>query len=298
MTHCRPGTSCFRRTLGSSGLPLWIAALYCGVSFPGTAAAQETGFLRGQGHVDANPYYNIDNYDRFWLGNDRIKNKDAGFGDIDRISYGIYAAVGVTDDIDLAFNLPYVIAKAEDVSQSALPREADLQDLTIRGKWKVWATDFGGGEFSVLPSPGIKIPLTDYENNAVTAIGDGQTDYQFRVVLHYHHESGAFLSVDTGYDLRAGLPRDEFPLYVTLGMTFGPVTIAPFYQLVNSLGGPDIGDPGFRFPAVEEDYQRVGIGTYVRFCDQFGFTANVRTTLDGRNTGDVNALTLGVVARF
>jgi hypothetical protein len=296
MTQSRPGLSLSHRSLfRSGGALLWIAATFSVVSLADTAAAQgETGFLRGKGKVDAIAYYNFDTYDEFWLGSNSIDNDDAGFGDIDRISYGLYTAVGITDDVDLTANVPYVIARAD----SVFPREADFQDLTVRGKWRVWGTSGGGNEFSLLPSPGIKIPLSNYEDNAVTAIGDGQTDYQFRAILHYHHDSGAFASVDTGYDVRAGRPRDEFPLHVTVGMTFGPVTIAPFYTHVDSLGGPDIGDPGFTFPEVEEDYDRVGVGAYVRFADSLGLTANLRTTVDGRNTGDVDAVSVGLVGRF
>ena len=140
-----------------------------------------------------------------------------------------------------------------------------------------------------------------YPTDQVTAIGDGQTDLRGRVVAQYQHESGTFLALETGYDVRNGAPEDEFPIHLTLGMT--PVhglTLTPFYSRVYSEGGIDISDvPALGgFPAVREEYERFGVAAYVQMRDDLGLTAMWRTTTDGRNTGDAESLSLGVVLRF
>ncbi|MGH7149720.1 MAG: transporter, partial [Planctomycetota bacterium] len=189
---------------------------------------------------------------------------------------------------------PWVVASA---SSSGTDRESDFQDLGLQAKCRLLRQRMGPGEASLLVAPGIKIPLGDYEENAVTAIGDGQTDYRGRVVAHYGFDFGAFVSLESGYDRRAGKPKDETPWNVTVGATFFDLlTVSPFYSGVRSYGGPNIGQASF--PAVQEEYDRWGVGAYARLTDQFGLTGYWRTTTDGRNTGDVDGFGLGVVVRY
>ena len=104
------------------------------------------------------------------------------------------------------------------------------------------------------------------------------------------------MSLETGYDRRNGAPDDEFPLHLTAGMTLAErVTVSPFLSWVNSLGGTDIDTPGTSFPENEEDYLRTGLKAYARLGSGLGLSADWHTTLDGRNTGDVDGFSVGLV---
>jgi len=74
------------------------------------------------------------------------------------------------------------------------------------------------------------------------------------------------------------------------------LTLTGSYSYVNSLHGYDVGQGPF--PGLEEDYHRVGGGFYYRIHERFGLTGSAWTTLDGKNTGDVDGFSLGVVFRF
>jgi len=280
------------RTLALAARSASFAAI--GLALAGEAIGQgETGFLRGEGRLDAVLSYTLDTYDRFWVGTTKVD--DPSVGRIRRAAYNVYAAYGVASCLDVGANLSYVSASSTGIFE----REDDLQDLELKLKWKGLATRLGPGEASVLLSPGVKFPVSNYEDNAPTAIGDGQTDYRGRAILHYQLDQGAFLSLETGYDRRAGVPKDETPWNLTVGGTFfGFLTLSPFYSIVRSYGGPDIGDPGFSFPAVQEEYERAGVSTYVRLGSNLGLVGLWRTTLDGRNTGDADAFAFGTVIRF
>jgi len=52
------------------------------------------------------------------------------------------------------------------------------------------------------------------------------------------------------------------------------------------------------FPSNEENIERAGVSLYWRVAERFGLTGTWRTTLDGRNTGDVDACSLGIVLRM
>lgn len=262
-----------------------------------SAAAQgETGFLRGKGKADVVLSYTIDTYDKFWFGDDRLSMP--GVGEVNRETYTLYTAYGLNDRTDLILKGSYV--RSESDGAANFPTESDFQDLTLAAKYRFWERTFqNGSELSVAALPGIKLPMTDYQNNAVTALGDGQIDLQFRVVGQYRLSNGVFAALETGYDRRNGSPKDEIPINLTVGGTIANrLTLSAFLTDIDSLGGTDLGPPGTNyFPANEEDLTRTGLSAYYRINDSFGLAGSWRTTLDGRNTGDVEGFSIGLVYR-
>jgi hypothetical protein len=262
------------------------------------ASAQgDTGFLRGKGHADVALSWTLDTYDKFWDGNDLAS--PAAVGRVERETGSLYAAYGLCDDIDLVVNANYVEAET-DGTDATIQDEEDLQDLYLGAKWRLWSHADEQSSFSTLVAPSIKLPMTDYENSAVTALGDGQVDLRLRLIAHYQY-GGFWGSVESGYDRRNGPPHDEVPVNITLGGTVaGWLTLMPFYSTVESLGGIDISDVGVQggFPATEEQFSRVGLSVFARACDWCGVSAMVRTTLNGMNTGDADAFSLGLVLRL
>lgn len=281
-------------------IPGFLATLglLCGAASPAFGQG-ETGFLRGEGRLDVSITYNRDYYDEFWVGENKVSGAAAGTGDITREAVNVWGAYGVREDLDIFATGSLVEAESDGAGAgTAFPEtEKDLQDFVLGAKWRCWEAQAARGAFSVLLSPAIKVPMGDYADDQPTAIGDGQVDLRGRVILHYQHESGAFASFETGYDRRNGFPDDELVYNLTVGATFGQLTLAPFYTVTDSRGGNDISDlpaPG-GFPGLQEDVTRAGLSAYYRVDDRVGLTAGWRTTIDGRNTGDSDGLTVGVV---
>jgi len=268
-------------------LPLCAAFLLASL-----ASSQDTGFVRGQGRTDYALSYNVDTYDEFWVGDTKVA--DPGVGEVERLTYNLYIAHGLTNDLDLVFNAAYADVSSD--GAAGFDDESDLQDMVIGAKWRAWRGGAGPGEFSFFLTPAFKVPMTEYEDNAVTAIGDGQVDVRLRGIAHY--QAGVFwASLETGYDRRNGAPEDEYPLNVTLGASAGPITIMPYYSGVSSQDGIDISDVPAQggFPSVEEEYERYGVRAYGHLNESFGLTAGWFTTTDGKNTGDVEAFSIGIV---
>ncbi|MEQ8768473.1 MAG: hypothetical protein RL885_31500 [Planctomycetota bacterium] len=267
-------------------------------------AQGDTGFLRGQGKVDIALSFNRDTYRDFWVS--RQRREMSAVGRVTRDSYTIFTAVGILDDLDFQASASYTgsTTSAHPLEKSAAgySREDDFQDLTAGFKFRPLSFEAGPGEASVLFAPAVKLPLASYEDDGVTAIGDGQSDYRARIIAHYGFNNGIFVSVESGYDIRDGRPKDEIPLNITAGVTVAElVTIMPFYQNVNSLGGYNIGEGSF--PGIEEDYERLGLATFIRITENFGLSASWRTTVRGvlvrsKNTGDVEGFSVGLVLRF
>ncbi len=253
------------------------------------AAQGDTGFLRGKGHFTSALSYTLDYYDEFWVDDKKMSPPEVG--EVERETASLYAAYGLRDDLDLVVNANYV--EAETDGTVAFEDQEDLQDLYLGAKWRAWSRGTGPGTFSAFLAPSIKLPMTDYEDNDVTAIGDGQVDLRFRAIVHYQW-SAFWASLESGYDRRNGAPEDEVPLNLTLAGTIAErVTLMPFFSLVESHGGPNIGQAPFR--EVQEEYSRYGLSAYARVAAGFGVTAMWRTTADGKNTGDADTFSLGLV---
>ena len=251
----------------------------------------DSGFLRGKGNLDVAATYAYETYDEFWIGSDTVD--DAPFGRVTRQSVNVYGAYGLRDNMDIALSGSWVFVSTDEIFDDV----DALQDLTAQLKWRGISKEFGPGKLNLLAAPAVKIPMTHYEDNNVPAVGDGNVDLRLRGIAQYVFDNGAFIALDTGYDIRFDDPHDEVPIHVTAGMTFfEKLTVMGFYTHIESLGGHDIGEGSF--PGVEEEYDRIGGGMYYRLTESWGVTANGWTTLDGKNTGDVDGFSIGMVYRF
>lgn len=281
------------RLLRSTSFAFGVAALLAAGS--ATASAQgETGFLRGRGKTDLSFGYAAERFDDVFVGTD--KTSTAALGTVTHESFNLHAAHGLTNDLDLFVAASWV--DAENDGTAKFHDETQLQDAIGGAKWRVHGPDrFGPGAFSFLVAPSIKVPMSHYEAKLPTAIGDGQIDYRARAIAHYRLDCGVWASVESGFDYRSEGPDNEIPLNVTVGFPVTRfVTVSPFFSTVWSGGTADIGQTDL--PNVEEEYQRAGVSIYAHLDKHFGLTAGWKTTLDGKNTGDLDGYWVGLVWSF
>jgi hypothetical protein len=233
-------------------MALWIVSAIAASAAPALAQG-ETGFLRGRGNLDLAVSYSLDSYDEFWVDERRVSAES--LGRLDRHKISLYAAYGLTDDLDLISSASYVRATSTGVYDD----NQDFQDMKLALKWRVGEWELGPGRFSILAAPGGQFPLSDYNSD--------------------------------------GLPANEVPVNLTAGFSlFDRLTLSGFYSHVESLGGFNV-DQG-PFPGNQEEYDRIGGGIYFRINDRFGVSASAWTTLDGKNTGDVDGFSIGTVLKF
>ncbi len=254
-------------------------------------ASDLNGFVRPKGHVDLAPSVTFESYDEFWVGETKVS--DPGVGQVDTTSVTLWLAYGLTDDLTLVVNVPWVDADSDGLGEF---HESDLQDLSVLGKYR-FAT-FGSSVRSQLVGAfGLRTPMSHYEANQPVDVGDGTTDWLARFV--YQLEVGSFYaSQQVGYDLRGDDAPNNVPLYTELGYTLGRTTFNLGFAKLLAAGGTDIGDPGFTFPSNEEEYERAGAKVYFRASDTIGIAVAGFTTLDGRNTGDSTGYSVGVNIGF
>jgi hypothetical protein len=271
----------------SSLLPALLVLAAGGIQTP-LHAFDVNGFLPAQGQGDVAISYTSEGYDEFWVGD--MKVSDPGVGEVEIDSISVWVQWGLTDDLAIVANLPYI-----DASSDGLGRFEDKgwQDLSALLKYRFWAS----GPHSLVGGAGVRTAVQDYEANLPVDLGDNTTDVLFRLV--YLYNSGPFyFSQQVGYDVRGEDAPDDFPLYTELGYTAGRVTYGGYYSQLIADGGTDIGDPGFTFPSNQEEYSKAGAKVYARLTDRVGLSAVYFFTLDGRNTGDSDGFSAGGVFRF
>lgn len=264
-----------------------------GLSSP-ALAADINGFLREKGHGDVAVSYTTESYDEFWMGETKVTTDAAGLGkDVKTRTEAVWLAYGVTDRLTFVANLPYV--KAEGDVSAGLEQEG-LQDLTFLGKYRL--ASFGSkAKNTFVGGLGLRTIASNYEANLPVDIGDGTSDWLFRLVYQLEYR-GFYVSQQVGFDLRGGDAPDGYPLFTEVGFTWGPVTYTGFYSRLTTQGGTDIGDPGFTFPSNKEEYERGGAKVFGRINDHLGLTAAAYKTFSGRNTGDSSGFSGGIDVRF
>jgi hypothetical protein len=214
---------------------------------------------------------------------------------VTRESANLWLAYGLSDSLDVVATAAWV--DAENDGTTHFHDERAPQDGSLGLKWRLFEERLGPGDFSLLFAPAVKIPLSHYEADSVTALGDGQIDYRARAIAHWRSESGIYASVEGGFDYRTERPANEWLLNVTAGFTlFDRFTLSPFFTWVDSIHGFDLGQSPF--PAVEEDSQRWGVMLFARIEQHSGITVGWKDTIDGRNTGDTRGYWIGVTWRF
>lgn len=256
---------------------------------PSSAGALDiNGFLPAQGGGDLAFSFTSEGYDEFWVGETKVS--DPGVGEVDITSLSVWFQWGFTDDFALVGNAAYVDADSDGLGGF---EDSGAQDLSLLLKYRF----FSSGAHSFVGAVGVRTPISDYEANLPVDLGDGTTDALLRLVYLFQHEAFYF-SQQVGYDSRGEDAPDGIPLYTELGFTTGVLTWSGFYSQLIADDGTDIGDPGFTFPSNQDEYTRVGAKLYARLGDRWGLSVLGFTTLDGRNSGEIQGFSIGTNVRF
>ena len=249
-----------------------VAALW---ALPSQASGDINGFLREKRHGDVAFSFSDESFDRFWLGSTKVDVPNGG--DFKTRSLSLWVAYGITDNLTVTADLPYVDAESN--------RFASIGST-------------GGAKHEFLGGFGIRTIASNYDVPGPVDIGDGTADWLFRFVYQLTYKRFYF-SQQAGFDLRSGAAPNGFPFYTEAGWTQGPATYSALYSRLDARGGTDIGAPNFlTFPGNKKEYQRLGGKAFVRLTDVIGVSGMAYTTLTGRNVGDSSGFSVGIDFRY
>ena len=260
------------------------------------------GFMRGQRKASLAIIGSQETYETYYINTTETRNPNLGTVTTQALTaIGTY---GLGYDLDLIVAAPYIRTEA---SAGYTPKQEGFQDLSAALRWEAYDYKIGKTRLSWLFAVGYSMPLQNYVNDALVAIGRGSRNLDGRTMLHY--KAGPFfLTGQYGYIRRGQVALDHVvntydpsqlnpnsgmkvnvpdvtELIVRTGVKTKPFYIdAWFQQQTPYTLGTDIG-PGVPFPTNAVGFTRMGANVYLRLVGKLGLTVGYGTTLNGRNIG-------------
>ncbi len=292
--------------------PVTTFLILCSVVLQTHGQGLVDGFMRGQGKASLGVFYAKDTYDTYYIGTRETRNPN--LGTVTTESMTLRGTYGLGYDMDLIVTAPYIRTQA---SAGYWSKQEGFQDISAALRWEAYDYKIGKTRLSWLFSVGYSMPLQNYVNDALLAIGQGSKNFDGRTMLHY--KAGPFfLTGQFGYIRRGQATIDRIVSYYDpnqLNPTSSSVVNVPdvtdaivrggisakhiyldgwFQKQTPYNKGTDIA-PGIPFPGNAIGFTRAGATLYVPIVKNFGFTAGYSTTLNGQNIGKSTRISGGVI---
>ncbi len=195
------------------------------------------GFMKGKGNGSLVVSYSWERYDEFYAGSTLREGIDTGLrtwgGEITTQSVSLYGTIGLTDNVDIIVNVPYITVQGAGVD-TVSQEDSGLQDASLFVKWRPLLIETGGGNLSFLGALGFATPLSDYEEDLPLSIGNQSTRTDLRLITHFQSNAGLFGELQAGYSLRT----NDVPNATLLSAKIGYAASAVYVRSV-------VGDSNF-----------------------------------------------------
>lgn len=270
------------------------------------------GFMRGQRKASLAVFGSPSTYDTYFVNTTETKNPNLGTVTTEALT--VVGTYGLGYDLDLIVAAPYIRTQS---SAGYSPKQEGFQDVSATLRWEAYDYKLGSSRLSWQFAVGYSMPIQNYVNDALVAIGRGSKNIDARTLLHFKARSffltGQFGYIRNGqvtldhpvnyYDPSQLNPNsgskvnvpDQTEIIIRGGFVTKFCTIDVWGQRKTPYNeGTNIG-AGVPFPTNAVGFTRVGATAYLRLLKQFGLTAGYSTTLDGRNTGKSTQINGGLV---
>jgi hypothetical protein len=245
--------------------------------------------------------YDYSSWTNYWEGT--LKRDNANIGKVTTNAYMVMGNYGITNKLDVLFNVPYITTNA---SAGTLRGQSGFQDLSMTLKWLAIQSEIGRGIFSVHAILSGSIPLSNYEPNFLpVSIGVHSETASLRALANY--QTGRFfVAAAAQYTLRSDITIDQNSYYTTQLISSNRVYMPNMNNLLVSagyrsiklniegivsqtttLGGFDIRRNDMPFPSNTMNWTTAGGLVKYSFDGVTGLQATVggNRVLKGRNVG-------------
>ena len=255
------------------------------------------GFMKNKKGLDLVLSYSNESYDEFFFGNEKRDAPAAYGGEITIRSVNLYAKYGLSEDLEVAMNIPYILTDGEGDSQETDQTYRDFQDLTAAVKWRFYQTSLGQGRFSAMTALGFALPLTNYEDNEVISIGNRSNRLDPRILAQYQFKNGLFTAVQAAYSFRNNDVPNASLFETKLGYAANRFYVDAFLaSQISDSDARDIGDVPFNETRV--NYLQVGANFYYQLMPGLGVAVGYGRYVEGRNLGLAQRFSAGIVGNL
>ncbi len=273
-----------------------LSAALCIAALPTLLTAQTpiSGFMQGKGKGNVVVSYSTESYDQVFLVPKKIDGVPV-FNKVTVQSTSLYSTVGLSNKVDLQFNLPSIKstgeAKQGELDAGFQNERKGLQDLSLYVKYNPYKAKVGKGNLSLITSMGLQLPMGSYKVEeglqSILAIGNHTTQLNTFALLQYKADKGFFVNGSMGYSLRSGSAPEALVAELKAGYAAKAFYVDAFIAGQSSSKGTDILKEGFTgvFPNTQVNYSKVGLSLYVPISKGFGAAAGFSSYVSGRNIG-------------
>jgi hypothetical protein len=254
--------------------------------------------------------YQKSTWNEYWEGT--YKRDNANLGTVSTQMLGVMGNYGISNRLNVLFNLPYVQTKA---SAGQLRGMKGLQDFSLWIKWLPLQKELGKGTLSTFLIGGYALPASNYTPDFLPmSIGLGSKTASLRGMVDYQWGNW-FGTASATYMRRNNITIDR-PAYFTTEMHYSNEVAMPdaaqfglragyrsarliaealLYNF-NTLGGFDISKNNMPFPSNKMNSTTAGLNLKYEFKKLKGLSliSGGNHTIAGRNVGQSTAWYSGV----
>ena len=240
------------------------------------ATAQLDGWTKGKGNTELALGATFEQGTGFYAGTEKV--------DLTRtkIVATVFAVRGITDNLDVILNVPYV----------NISGGGGLQDIAGWLKWAPVRTGIGANwNMSLVAAVGFSAPMTNYNTETISAIGQANTAFMPTGLLQFqNNNSGFFFNVSSGYHFKSEPTPDLVPFQFKVGLAKAKYYLEAYFDMGESQGGKDYRGTGDlaaeSFKELGASWQKVGVKFYKPLHERYGISADVFKVISGRNYDD------------
>ncbi len=253
--------------------------------------------------------YMHSSWNEYWEGT--LKRSNQNLGTVTTQSAMLMSAYGITDNLNVLVNVPYVWTNA---SAGTLHGMEGFQDIEVDLKYEFYKAKIGKGELLLIGLAGVSTPLTNYENDFLPmSIGLGSTNLYGRLTVDY--QNGIFFTtLSSAFSYRSDVTIDRTSYYTNqinytnevdmpnqqisnlfVGIRKSNLTVQAQLMNTYTYGGFDIRPNDM--PFVSNQMNMTSLGAHVKyflpFVRNLEVIASADYTIAGRNVGQAQTYTGG-----
>lgn len=294
-----------KRTFGKLTTLVIGLCVLC-MAVPAVAQTDIDGIMMEKNAFCVGPMYSYSSWKKYWEGTNKRENLN--LGRVSTQTYSVMGAYGVTKNINLLFNVPYVRTKATD---GTLHGMKGFQDLSFFVKWKAYQRKLGDGKITLFGIGGLSVPMTDYTPDFLPlSIGLHSKQLMARAMADYQQgnlfATGSFTFI--GRD-NIKIDRDEYyttelhltnevKMYNALNYNFRAgfrnqrLIAEAIYNRMETRGGFDITKNNMPFPSNRMNATSVGVNVkyVIPMIPQLSIVAGGTKVIGGRNVGQATGV--------
>lgn len=216
--------------------------------------------------------------------------RTAGFEHFTDLNFTYYGEKGIYDGLAAFASLPYKSQRSRE--NGVEQQNAGIADVEFGLRWR-----HRQGEQVLSTGYLIKLPFL-YDEDEPLALGNGQTDIEFRVLYGRGLGARAYIGAEIAYRARFEAPSDEFRFLLEAGIR---ATSAWYFRAkldgIHAIGNGDLVAVGTGNPSLnlEFDLGRVELTTGYQFSSRWYTEFTATPALYGENSLDGTSYQLALI---